>query len=173
MKRYLIPIIITILLLTSGLLGSCSQKTETSDPQIYREQVLEFAKAIQAVENDRNALMAEYEDFSEQLMDMPAATVYQETDDFVKRSSELKERLANIEVPEAESAFVVHARFMVAYSVENKAYSELRIAVQSADPNELDDTEELFHQAHGLFHEAYAGINSLLKEFGLKWQDTE
>ena len=173
MKRYLIPIIIAVLLLTSGLLGSCSQKTETPDPQIYADQVLEFVKAIRSVENDRNALMAEYEDFSEQLMDMPAATVDQETDDFVNRSSELRERLANIEVPEVESAFVVHARFMVAYSVENKAYSEWRTAAQSADPNKLDDTEHLFHEAEHLFHDAYAGINSLLKEFGLKWQDTE
>jgi hypothetical protein len=173
MKRYLIPITVAILLLASGLMGGCSQKTETSDPQIYREQVLEFAKAIRSIENDRITLMTEHENFSEQLTDMPAATVYQETDDFVKRSIELRERLANIEVPEVEGAFVVHTKFMVAYSVENQAYSEWRTAAQSADPNELDDAEHLFHEAEHVCHEAYAWLSSLLNEFGLTWQDTE
>jgi hypothetical protein len=173
MKRYLTPIIIAILLLTSGFLGSCSQKTETSYPQIYREQVFEFAKAIRSVENDRIALMAEYEDFSEHLTDTPAATVDQEADDFVKRSSELRERLANIEVPEIESTLVVHTKFMVAYSVENKAYSEWRTVVQSADPDKLDDTEHLFAEVDHLLDDAHAWMSSMLKEFGLTWQDTE
>jgi uncharacterized protein YlxW (UPF0749 family) len=173
MKRYLIPILMAILLLTPGLLGGCSQETDTSDPQIYREQVLEFVKAIRSIENDRITLTTERENFSEQLTDMPAATVNQEADDFVNRSSELRERLANIEVPEVEGALVVHTKFMVAYSVENQAYSEWRTAVQSADHDKLDDAEHLFHEAHHLLHQTYAWLNSLLNEFGLTWQDTE
>ena len=173
MKRYLIPILIAILLLTAGLLEGCSQKTETPDPQIYRDQVLEFARAIRLVENDRITLMTEYENFSEQLMDMPTVTVYQETDDFVNRSSELRQRILSIKAPEVESALIVHTNFTVAHAVENKAYSEWRAAVQSADQNKLSHAEELFYQAEELFDTARAGMSSMLKEFGLKWQDTE
>ena len=173
MKRYLIPILIAILVLTPVLLESCSQKTETPDSQIYTGKVLEFARAIRLVEKDRNTLMTEHENFSEHLMDMPTATVFQETDDFVNRSGKLRERIVSIKAPEVESAFVTHANFMVAYAVEHKAYSEWRTAVQSADQNKLSDAEELFYQAEKLFHAAYAEMNKMLKEFGLKWQDTE
>ena len=176
MKRYLIPILGAILVLTSGLAQSCSQKTESPPSeapasQLSASEVLEFARAIWLVEQERDDLMVEHQDFNEKLMDMPTATVFQKTDDFVKRSGKLKEMIVNMEVPGADSATFVHTTFMLAYAAEYKAYFEWRTAVLSADLNKLNDAIKLFYQADALFEEAYEAMDKMLEEFGLKWQN--
>ena len=176
MKRYSIPILLAILVLASGVLLGCRQKgdtpaSQTPASQIFASEILEFAGAILLVEKDRDDLMVEHQDFNEKLMDMPTATVFQKTDDFVKRSGKLKEMIVNMEVPGADSATFVHTTFMLAYAAEYKAYFEWSTAVLSADLNKLNDAIKLFYQADALFEEAYEAMDKMLEEFGLKWQN--
>ena len=151
--------------------ASPNSSNHGNEGSLSQSEILGFARAIWLVERERDDLMVEHQDFNEKLMDMPTATVFQKTDDFVKRSGKLKETIVSMKAPETESATAVHTRFMLAYAAEYKAYFEWRTAVLSADLNKLNDAIRLFYQADALFEEAYEAMDKMLKEFGLKWQD--
>jgi len=98
-----------VLVLTSGLITGCGfiriapETTPTTKATpTTKEEVLKFARAVSAVEKDRDDLIVEYQAFTKKFLDMPTLEVFKKAEYFVKTHTELRKRILSIATPSLE-----------------------------------------------------------------------
>jgi len=164
-RPHLIPLLIAILLVAVSVAG-CVQESTLSQ----KEQVVEFLRNVWSIEQDRDELIAEYQVFSQNLMDMPTSEVFSKADYFVQRHSELQQRMLDIPTSHSELK-EIHTKFILAYTTEHEAYLKIQDWVYLAEGEKLYEAMDLFSEADMIFLEAHGNIDELLQQFGLDWED--
>jgi len=169
MKRYLIPILLTVLLIPGVLVSGCGF-IRVSPEITPKEELRVFGSAVLKVEDDRDDLIGEYQSFTKVFLDMSTQAVFERAKYFVETHTELRKRILSIETPNLEIK-EVHNKYVLAYAAENQAYLKVQAFLVSADEEELYDSMKLFSEADIIFLEAIDKLDELLSNYGLEWSD--
>lgn len=165
MKLYIV-LISVLVILTSGSVVSCTEQGKSE-----KQNVIEFAQTIEALERDRDGLIVEYQEFSRNFMDMRTVDVFEKAEYFVITHTELRNLLLEIDKPTKECK-EVHSKFVLAYAAESKAYVVYRSFLHTIDEEKLYEAMELFSKADIFFMEAYRAMDDLLARYGSSWSLT-
>ncbi len=170
MKRYLMPIMVVLVLVSVTITGCALGIRIREDSSAPKEEVRAFAVAVLKVEDDRDDLIGEYQSFTKVFLDMSTQAVFERAKYFVETHTELRKRMLSIETPNLEIK-EVHSKYILAYAAENQAYLKVQSFLISADEEKLYDSIKLFSEADTIFLEAIDMLDELLSEYGLKWSD--
>ena len=174
MKQYLMPILVIILMLTSGLVIGCGQKQSSAELQAYVEEALPIMKQhTETTETTNQANWAFLKAFASgsQKEVLNALTAYRDTLDWAlnRVDNELLDYKKLMPPPEARE---LHS-LMIDGLLKEQAGLTKQLSYYSSvlrygfgDDKELDDGNELLFEANKIWLQAQYEFQDLLEKVG-------